>query len=41
MMSPTDVDYSTSAREITDITVVREREHRAGGHLADRGGHRV
>jgi DEAD/DEAH box helicase domain-containing protein len=28
MMSPTDVDYSTSAREITDITVVREREHR-------------
>ncbi len=26
VIAPTDVDYSTSAREITDITIVRERE---------------
>jgi DEAD/DEAH box helicase domain-containing protein len=30
-IEPADPDYSTSAREITDITVVQEREHRAWG----------
>ncbi len=31
VMAPTNVDYSTSAREITDITIGREREHRSWG----------
>ncbi len=31
VMAPTNVNYSTSAREITDITIVREREHRSWG----------
>ena len=31
VMAPTNVDYSTSAREITDITIAGEREHRSWG----------
>ena len=31
VIAPTDVDYSTSAREVTDITIVREREARDWG----------
>jgi DEAD/DEAH box helicase domain-containing protein len=31
VMAPTTVDYSTTAREITDITIDREREHRTWG----------
>jgi DEAD/DEAH box helicase domain-containing protein len=30
-IEPADPDYSTSAREITDITIVAEREHRSWG----------
>ena len=40
VIEPADPDYSTSAREITDITIVAEREHRRLGRvpaLARRG----
>ena len=33
-----DPDYSTSAREITDITIVQEREHRRGASAGSRSG---